>query len=201
MNNFFTSLYPVINLHKKMSIKAEIVTQMIYGESFSILKSNNKWLKIKILEDNYKGFIKRRDFAPYIKSTHKVYSLKANIYKFPNNKKKVSELTFGSKIKIKAKKLGFFKFNKGWINQKEVKTASFKEKNIFKKISIFENIKYKWGGKTFKGIDCSALIQVFFNFNNKYCPRDVKDQIRYFKKNTMILMSLRVKIIYLALLL
>ena len=53
MNNFFTSLYPVINLHKKMSIKAEIVTQMIYGESFSILKSNNKWLKIKILEDKH----------------------------------------------------------------------------------------------------------------------------------------------------
>ncbi|MAH37610.1 MAG: hypothetical protein CMG95_01275, partial [Marinovum sp.] len=28
----------------------------------------------------------------------------------------------------------------------------------------FKNIKYKWGGKTFKGIDCSALVQVFLNF-------------------------------------
>ena len=42
--------------------------------------------------------------------------------------------------------------------------------------------KYKWGGKNFKGIDCSALIQLFFNFNNKFCPRDTKDQIKYFKK-------------------
>ena len=39
-----------------------------------------------------------------------------------------------------------------------------------------------WGGKHFSGVDCSGLIQLSFNFNNKYCPRDTKDQIRYFKK-------------------
>ena len=26
-------------------------------------------------------------------------------------------------------------------------------------------------------------MQVFFNFNKKYCPRDAKDQVKYFKKN------------------
>ena len=60
---------------------------------------------------------------------------------------------------------------------------SFKEKNYFNKINTFKNIRYKWGGKSFKGIDCSALIQVCLNFNNKYCPRDTKDQVKYFKKN------------------
>ena len=39
-----------------------------------------------------------------------------------------------------------------------------------------------WGGKHFSGVDCSGLVQLFFNFNNKYCPRDSKDQIKYFKK-------------------
>ena len=65
---------------------------------------------------------------------------------------------------------------------KDVKPITFKEKDPFKKISIFKNIKYKWGGKSFKGIDCSGLIQIFLNFNNMFCPRDAKDQIRYFKK-------------------
>ena len=27
-----------------------------------------------------------------------------------------------------------------------------------------------------------GLIQLFFNYNNKFCPRDAKDQIKYFKK-------------------
>ena len=26
-------------------------------------------------------------------------------------------------------------------------------------------------------------MQIFLNFNNKFCPRDAKDQIQYFKKN------------------
>ena len=69
------------------------------------------------------------------------------------------------------------------INKNDVKPISYKEKNPFRKISIFKNIKYKWGGKSFKGIDCSALIQIFLNFNNKFCPRDAKDQVKFFKKN------------------
>ena len=30
------------------------------------------------------------------------------------------------------------------------------------------------------------MIQIFLNFNNKFCPRDAKDQIKYFKKNIIL---------------
>ena len=88
-----------------------------------------------------------------------------------------------NKIKVIAKKGKFFKFSKGWINKNHVKLISYKDKDPFKRINIFKNIKYKWGWKSFKGIDCSALVQIFLNFNNKFCPRDAKDQVKYFKKN------------------
>ena len=142
MIKYFTNTFSIINLYKKPSTKSEIVTQMIYGDSFSISQKNKKWLKIKI-----------------------------------------NELTFGSKIRIIDKKNQFYKFAKGWINKKDVSLISFKEKNYFKKINIFKNIRYKWGGKSFKGIDCSALVQICLQFNNKFCPRDAKDQLKYFKKN------------------
>jgi len=69
-----------------------------------------------------------------------------------------------------------------WIKKSDLKEISFSDKQLFKNIKKFINVKYKWGGKHFAGIDCSGLVQLFFNFNNKFCPRDTKDQIKYFKK-------------------
>jgi len=182
MTKYFTNNFSVINLHKKPSVKSEIVTQMIYGDSFSIFNKSKKWLKIKIKEDNYIGYIKNKKYSNFLKPTHKVNTLKAKIFKFPN-RIKINKITFGSKIKVIDDNSKFLKFAKGWIKKNDVKPISYKEKDLFKKISIFKNIKYKWGGKSFKGIDCSALIQVLLNFNNKFCPRDAKDQFKYFKKN------------------
>ena len=182
MTKYFTNIYPEINLYKKPSATSEIVTQMIYGDSFSIYKKSKKWLKIKIKEDKYNGYVKNKNYSSFLKPTHKVSSLKATVFKFPNKIKK-SEITYGSKIKVIDNNANFFRFAKGWIKKKDVKPISFKEKVPFKKITSFKNIRYKWGGKSFKGIDCSALVQVFLNFNNKFCPRDARDQVKYFRKN------------------
>jgi len=196
MTKYFTNNYTLINLHKKPSIKSEIVTQMIYGDSFSIFKRSRKWLKIRIKEDNYSGYIKNRKFSEFSKPTHKVSILKSKIFKFPSKGSKIDEISFGSKIKVIEYRKNFLKFSKGWISKNDVKPIFYKEKNSFRKISIFKNIKYKWGGKSFKGIDCSALIQIFLNFNNKFCPRDAKDQARFFKKNIKLKKIKKNDIIY-----
>jgi len=196
MTKYFTNNFSLINLHKKPSIKSEIVTQMIYGDTFSISKRSGKWLKIKIKEDSYNGFVKNKKFSKFLKPTHKVNILRSKIFKFPNKSTKINEISFGSKIKVVENKKNFLKFSKGWINKNDVKPISYKEKNPFRRISIFKNIKYKWGGKSFKGVDCSALIQIFLNFNNKFCPRDAKDQVKFFKKNIKLKKIRKNDIIY-----
>ena len=72
-----------------------------------------------------------------------------------------------------------------WLFAKDIKLVHQKEKNIIKILKLFLNCKYKWGGKTYRGIDCSALIQIFYKFNNNFFPRDTFDQIKY-KKGTII---------------
>ena len=186
MTKNLSNNYPIINLHKNPSTKSEVVTQMLYGESFSIIKRNGRWLKIKIKEDGYKGYVQNKNFSRFLKPSHKISILKAKIYRHPYKRKRINIMPYGSKIKVLEKKNNFLKFSKGWIHKNDVKPITYVEKNPFNKISIFKSIKYKWGGKSFKGIDCSALIQVFLNFNNKFCPRDAKDQVKYFKKNVKL---------------
>ena len=65
MAKFFTNTFSIINLYKKASTKSEIVTKMIYGDSFSVIKKTKKWLKIKIKEDNYQGYIQNKNFQNF----------------------------------------------------------------------------------------------------------------------------------------
>ena len=174
---------PVINVYKKNNIKSEVVTQLLYGETFKVLKKLGSWIKIKNNSDNYYGYIKNSKFSIDQKNTHKISVLCANLYLKPNSKSKIDKkLSFGSKIKITNKKKNYYKFSQYWIKKKDLKKINFKSKDIFRNSYKFVNVKYKWGGKHFLGLDCSALIQLCLNFNNKFCPRDTKDQIKYFKK-------------------
>ena len=173
----------VINVYKIKSTKSEVVTQLLYGDTFKKIKKNGSWIRIKNDVDNYTGYIKKKNLTSNQKNTHKIYNLKVNLYSKPNTKSKIKkQLSFGSKIKVVGEKNNFYKFDNLWIKKKDLKKINYKTKDIFKNIKKFINTKYKWGGKHFDGIDCSGLIQLHFNFNNKFCPRDAEDQIKYFKK-------------------
>ena len=60
MKKMFRNNSPILNVYKKNSIKSEITTQMIFGDTFLIKKKIGKWLKIKSKEDRYEGFIKKQ---------------------------------------------------------------------------------------------------------------------------------------------
>lgn len=172
-----------INVYKKKNLKSEIVTQLLYGEAFKKIKKSGSWLKIKSSSDNYKGFIKKKFFLSNKKNTHKVFNLRAKLYSEPSIKNQIKKkLSFGSKIRVTERKDGFYKFDNLWIKKNDLKIINYKTKNTFKYITKFINTKYKWGGRHFGGIDCSGLVQLFLNFNNKFCPRDAKEQIKYFTK-------------------
>jgi len=177
----------VINVYRKSSTKSEVVTQILYGDTFKKIQKKRSWIKIKNESDNYKGFIKNNSFLSNQKNSHKVCDLFAKLYSKPNFNSLVNKkLSFGTRINVTKKKKKFFKFDNLWIQKKDLKNIKYETKDVFKNIKKFINTKYKWGGKHFTGVDCSGLVQLFLNFNNKFCPRDTSDQIKYFKKKIEI---------------
>ena len=171
------------NIYKKPSKKSEVTSQIIYGEEFKILSKNKSWIKIKTLFDNYKGFIINSKYVKKFSPNYKVSSLKAKIYKKPGIKTN-SWLPLASKLSVLEQKKNYVQIEKNkWIKKIDIKKLNHKDKNYIKMFKKFLNVKYVWGGKTFKGIDCSALLQIFFSYNNSFYPRDTKDQIKYTKKN------------------
>ena len=179
-NKFYKN--PLSNIYKRSSKVSEITSQILYGEKFKILSKNKNWIKIKTSFDSYIGYIRDEDYTNYHKPTYKVFSLKANIFNKKKNKSKYF-LPFASRISIIQENKKFIEFEKNkWIKKTDIKKISHIEKDYLKILKLFLKIKYLWGGKTFKGIDCSAILQLLYCYNNKFYPRDTKDQIRYSPK-------------------
>jgi len=181
-NNYFYKK-TLSNIYKKPSVVSEVTSQIIYGEKFKILSKKESWLRIKTSFDNYIGYIRDENYTNNFEPTHKVFSLKTTILNKQKNKTKYF-LSFASKVSIIQKNRKFVEFEKNkWIIKKDIKKINHVEKDYTKLLKLFLKTKYMWGGKTYKGIDCSAILQLLYYYNNKFYPRDTRDQLRYSKGN------------------
>ena len=187
MNNTFFFKYTLTNLYKRPSNKSEVVSQVLYGEKFKILSKNKTWIKIKTSYDNYIGHIKNKNYQKKFIPTHKIYNLKTKIFKQPINKVKYetkSFLAFASRVSMVDSHRGFIKYEKNkWLKKKDIKKITHFDNDYLRILKLFLNTKYVWGGKSYRGIDCSAIIQLFFFYNDKFFPRDTKDQVKYLKED------------------
>ena len=150
---------------------------MVKNLEFYQRKKNG--LKSKLITIITQGIFK--NFKP----TNKIYKLKSKIFKKKGNKFLQTKkfLYFGSGISVINKNKKFYEFEKNkWIKKNDTRGINHNEKNFVKVLKLFLNIKYLWGGKSSNGIDCSALIQIYFYYNRIFFPRDSKDQIKYCKK-------------------
>ena len=180
-NKFYKK--PLSNIYRKPSVFSEVTSQILYGEKFKILSKNKNWIRIKVLFDKYIGYIENKNYTDSYKPTHKVSILKTSI--FDKLKKKTKYfLPFSSKVLIIQENKNFIEFEKNrWIKKKDIKKIDYIEKDYIKILKLFLKTRYIWGGKTYKGIDCSAILQLFFYYNNKFFPRDTGDQLKYLKSN------------------
>ena len=198
MNNNFFCKNNFINIYENPSHISKISSQILYGEKFKILSKNKNWLKIKTAFDGYIGYIKKINYTDKHMPTHKIFKIKTCVFKKPISKKIFQTnffLPFASKISIIQENKKFIEYEKNkWIKKKDIKKINHVEKNYLKILKLFLNTKYTWGGKSYNGIDCSAIVQLFYYYNKKFYPRDTKDQIKYskniirkkFKKGDMI---------------
>ena len=192
-----TDLYStsiIKNIYKKPSKKSEITSQILYGEKIRILKIKNRWLRIRTFNDNYSGYIKNEKLKKGLKIIFKTNKSKTRI--FSQNKKK-NFLPFNSRLPVINVKKKFIEFERGkWVKRKDIKLINHKEKNFVKILKSFINCKYTWGGKSYKGIDCSALIQLYYLYNNKFFPRDTRDQVTFKKGKKKLIKFSKGDIIY-----
>lgn len=153
----------VVPVRATNSDKAEITTQLLFGESVDILEVKGNWAKIKTHYDDYEGWIDAKQYLPisdedFAQRETEIITEKVLYYK---NKGDKFLLSIGSEVPRE--------------NEPGPAPENLRERIVDTALE-FLNVPYLWGGRSFFGIDCSGFTQVVYKVNGIKIPRDAYQQ-------------------------
>lgn len=174
----------VAHMRSEPEHKAELISQLLFGETAYVFEQKNDFYRLKSASDNYIGWVHKNQVTAVDET--KVQTLKNYYTQFQEtmisiNGKEIV-VPFGSKMYVATN-------SKLQLNETysiEFTLANEPENSGDDQILLqhaytnfrlaYKSTSYLWGGKSALGIDCSGLVQQFFKLVNVNLPRDAKDQ-------------------------
>ena len=176
------SILALIPLRKEPKDQSEMVSQILFGQHFKILKIQNNWTYIKLSADHYEGWICSKQ---YLEITYEDYdNIELNDFNIVSDSfsniinidtNEIIPITIGATLPYFSK--GNFRIR----SHKYSYNGSVASKNkidLIKYTFQFLNAPYLWGGKSVLGIDCSGFTQQVYGLSGYNIPRDAYQQER-----------------------
>lgn len=179
--NFGICTLNAIPVRRESNNQSEMVTQILFGETFVVTDIDDKWIRIVLDFDSYEGWVTKNqivelnkddynaiknsnsyilnDLITYISRTNndlQIISLGASLPLYNNNSFQIAE--------------GKYDFD-GSVN-----LGKSLKKNLVRTAHLFLNAPYLWGGRTPFGIDCSGFTQMVYKVNGYKLFRDASQQ-------------------------
>lgn len=142
-------------LRAENSHKAEMVSQVLYGESMEVMETDGKFSKIKMDFDGYEGWVDSKQIS--VISENRKRNLVTKPFEIFSLEDGETLLSIGSEVEFETENLDE--------NQSISDTAK-----------LFLNVPYLWSGRSFFGIDCSGFSQLVYKVHGISLPRDSYQQ-------------------------
>jgi cell wall-associated NlpC family hydrolase len=161
-------------MRKDASHTSELVSELLFNDIYKIIEESDEWLKIQCMYDSYEGWIRKLQHHEITDNEYKEYISKEKyIVNTPIVYYDDLVLSFGSKV---------FENIEGTIPLSKNYDSDVLIESAFKMM----NVPYRWGGKSFSGIDCSGLAFMSYYLNGVVLWRDADtDKMTMLKPTTL----------------
>lgn len=163
-----------VPLRSGPSHKSEMLSQILFGEKFTVVEKSGSWMKIETLFDRYPGWIDMNHLQhSFDEENSHGHVLNSALLCYKNDKTKmvleagceIFNPDFEDKIFFVGKNVYTTgsEFSKSYISTNESITDTAMK---------FINSPYIWGGRIPSGIDCSGFTQLIYKVHGVAIPRD-----------------------------
>lgn len=168
----------IIPLRAEASERSEMVSQLLFGETYQIAEWQEKWVKVITAYDEYEGWISRvqvnlLNYEDYLtmQTTSPVLTVQPVTLANKQTDNSLLLLPAGST-------LPFYDNGSSWIENEVfgVNDVGQNEADIIATAKSYLNTPYLWGGRTHFGIDCSGFTQTVFKQHGIQIKRDASQQ-------------------------
>ncbi len=173
----------VIPIRATASDKSELVSQLLFGEVYTILghTDDHKWVHIETTFDSYKGWIDSKQSKGVSEEYFQMYSnypmpLSKGLISLVRNNQTIFPVLMGSTLPFLNNGVMRFGEEEYIFEGEFLYPQKSTTKNIETTASLFRSSPYLWGGRTHFGIDCSGFSQIVFKMLGLAIPRDAWQQ-------------------------
>lgn len=192
-------LHPYIPMRSEASEASEMVSQLIFGDTFRINAEQPRWFHVIRDCDDYEGWIdfktativSEAEYRQYVNDTPNALLLRLPynpVQRTEDRKSGSAHLSWGSRIfgledtgiTFRMHGVRFDVPSMTYIAPVSVSSMSRKAcgKYLMQQAQMLLNLPYLWGGCSAFGIDCSGFTQTLFRFIGISLPRDASQQIK-----------------------
>lgn len=173
----------IVPCRKEPSGTSEMVTQLLFGETYEVVEDREDWLSVITSYDRYPCWISAKQHTPLAAKDMQEElpaMLSSELIQVVTNKdnQSVFPLTIGAVLpamKDHVCRVGQseFLFEGHVTNPDEKKPV----KDLIDTAYLFLNAPYLWGGRSPFGIDCSGFVQLVYKLSGYKLPRDASQQV------------------------